>query len=231
MSAKQLPLQWLLRRDATFNNYYAGTNAEVFSLLKKAATGKNSERCIYLYGRSGLGKSHLLQAVCHEMAQHKTIGVYLPLADIHSPDILNGLENYPVICLDDIHTVFLRSMVWEESLFYFYNRVLQQNGCLIFSAHVSPAQLPIQLADLRSRLAGSVIYGIKPLQEEEKIQGLLLCAKERGLELSEEVLKFLLIHHSRGMADLCLALEKLDRASLAYKKRLTLPFVKNILQL
>lgn len=231
MKAKQLPLQWLLRRNATFANFFSGGNAELIYSLKSIADHQPQARSVFIYGREGMGKSHLLQAVCHEMALHQRVGVYLPLAEIHSPDVLQGLEHYPVIGLDDIHTVFLRSMLWEEALFHFYNRALSAGTHLIFSSQVSPSQLSIQLPDLRSRLLGSVIYQIKPLNDAEKMEGLLLCAKERGLNLSEDIIKFLSSHFSRDMKDLCQALDQLDRASLTEKRRLTLPFVKTILQL
>ena len=201
MKAKQLPLQWLLRRDATFANFFPGVNAELIYLLKMIAKGQAVERSLFIYSRKGMGKSHMLQAICHEMASHHSVGVYLPLAEIHSPDILQGLEHYPVICLDDIHTVFLRSVLWEEALFHFYNRALSHGSHLIFSSECSPSQLAIQLPDLRSRLLGSVVYQIKDLSESEKIQGLLLCSRERGLEVSDEIVKFLLSRHYREMSD------------------------------
>ncbi|OGT46288.1 MAG: DnaA regulatory inactivator Hda [Gammaproteobacteria bacterium RIFCSPHIGHO2_12_FULL_41_20] len=225
----QLTLGVSIKEEATFANFYPGKNVELITALKNTASGQG-ERVIYMYSAGGQGRTHLLQACCHYAYQYGLRSVYLSLAGHYSPEILQGLECLSLVCIDDVNRV-AGSTEWEEALFHAYNRILNQGGCLIVTANSVPKLLKLTLPDLVSRLAGGVIYAVQPLSDNEKLQTLVMRAGQRGMTLSEEVGKFLLTHCPRHMTTLFAALDALDKASLAAQRRLTIPFVKTVLQI
>ncbi len=227
----QLPLGLSLRDDASFDNFYPGKNAEIIAALQKTASG-HGEKIIYLCGSRGQGLSHLLQASCHEAARHKVSAVYLPLGQLmlQSPEILHGFESLQLICVDDLQCI-AQSAVWEEAVFHLFNRVYDAGGSIIFTGNDLPKSLPIALPDLVSRLSWGVVYQLHPLSDAEKITVLIRRAQGRGITLSEEVGKYILSHCPRHMTTLFAALDALDKASLAAQRRLTIPFVKEVLEI
>lgn len=227
----QLTLGVGLKDDATFANFYSKKNAQLIATLKKSAAGAG-ERIIYFYGTGGLGCTHLLQASCHEAKLHQLNAVYIPLkssTDI-SPEIFDGLERLPLVCVDDIHRIAGKP-AWEEAFFHAYNRILDAGSRLIVTANVAPKSLPLTLPDVISRLAWGVVYPLYPLTDEEKLHTLVMRAERRGMTLSEEVGRFILNHCPRHMSTLFAALDALDNVSLAAQRKLTIPFVKSVLQI
>lgn len=227
----QLTLGLGLRDDATFENFYPGNNEEIISELKKSAEG-SGERFIYLCGQRGQGCSHLLQASCHYADQHQKRSVYLPLSQLVSlsPAVLEDLESLSLICIDGIHVVAGDS-AWEEALFHLYNRVYDAGSRIIIAAHDLPKAINIQLPDLVSRLSWGIVYQLHSLTDDEKLSALIMRAYRRGISLSEEVGKYILTHCPRHMGTLFAALDALDKASLIAKRRLTIPFVKEVLEI
>ena len=227
----QLPLGLSLKDDASFENFYPGQNGEIVAALKKAAAGCG-EKIIYLCGSRGQGLSHLLQASCHEAARHKITAIYLPLSDLltQSPEMLLGIESLQLICIDDLQ-LLSKSPEWEEEIFHLFNRAHDVGGSVIFAGNDLPKSLQLSLPDLVSRLAWGVVYQLHPLSDAEKINVLILRAQARGITLSEEVGKYILSHCPRHMTTLLAALDALDKASLAAQRRLTIPFVREVLDI
>ncbi len=222
----QLSLGIRLRDDADFENWYLGDNQELLSSLMSLLQSPHWGYLL-LWGVSGSGKSHLLQAATQKKAPHS---FYLPLSDFASlsPAVLEDLDHYTLICLDDIEYVVGDSN-WEEALFHFFNRSQQSCARLVFSIDSLATLAAIKLPDLRSRLASGVTYQIKPLNDDQKLAALQLRARRRGMSLNEEVGKYLLNHFSRDTTDLFKVLEHLDTASLKAQHKLTIPFVKSVL--
>jgi DnaA-homolog protein len=230
-SLVQLPLSLKLKDEATFENFYPGKNSEIISQLKKTASGKG-EKIIYLCSARGDGASHLLQACCHYAYQHHIRSVYLPLKDlIHlSADVLIGLESLDLVCIDDLE-IIAGNLSWEENLFHLFNRVYDAGGRFVFAARHLPKFLPIHLEDLISRLSWGIIYQLIPLVDEEKLNVLKCQADQRGMHLSDEAAKYLLTHCERQMSLLFGILNELDKASLSAQRRLTIPFIKEVLRI
>ncbi len=228
-ASAQLPLNIQLRDDATFESYYPGDNKEAFAAVLQFSEGVG-ERFLYLFGADDVGRSHLLQAACHTARDLGVAAVYVPLSDADklSPNLMQDLENIPMICMDDVHCI-AGKREWEEALFHLYNRVRAQNTCLLLSANASPTQIPIELRDLKSRLSWGVAYQLYSLSDDQKLSALALRAKFRGLTLNRTVGKFLLNHCPRNMSEMFHTLEILDKASLTDQRRLTVPFVKQVL--
>lgn len=227
----QLTLGVGLKDEATFANFYPASNHLLVEVLKKAARGYG-ERVIYFYGAGGDGRTHLLQACCHRAHQHRLRSVYLPLADLLdlSPTMLDSLENLDLICVDDVHMIAGRPL-WEEAFFHAYNRIHDAGKRLIVTANVPPKSLGVALPDIVSRLTWGIVYQLQSLSDDEKLHVLIMRAECRGMTLAEEVGQFILKHCPRHMLTLFAALDALDKASLAAQRKLTIPFVKTILQI
>lgn len=227
----QLALNIQLRDDATFVSFYAGNNREALTAVSETSQGLG-EPFLYLWGQVGAGRTHLLQAACHQAAEKGLSAFYLSFATVlHcSPAMLNSVEEIPLICMDDLESI-AGNVAWEEALLHLFNRIRANQGRLLVTADCAPAYLPMMLPDLKSRLAWGVVYQLHRLTDVQKIEALQLRANQRGLELTKSVGQFLLSRCSRNMAELCAHLEQLDKASLMKQRRLTIPFVKQVLGL
>ena len=234
LESMQLTLGMSLKDGATFENFYAGKNVEIVAWLKKMAVGQG-EHFIYLSASRGQGGSHLLQACCQLASVSQQESVYLPLTHFFASNktppltILEGLDAFPLVCIDDMQ-VIAGVPEWEEAIFHFYNCVQEAGNRMLVAANTLPQHLGLQLPDLTSRLSAGIVYQLQPLNDQEKLFVLIERAKRRGIALSEEVGKYLLTHCPRDMGALLTALDILDKASLSAQRRLTVPFIKEVLQ-
>ena len=182
MKPIQLPLGVRLRDDATFINYYPGANAAALGYVERLceADAGWTESLIYLWGKHGVGRTHLLQAACLRFEQMGEPAVYLPLAELldRGIEILDNLEQYELVCLDDLQAVAGRAD-WEEALFHLFNRLRDSGRRLLIAASTSPRELPIKLADLKSRLTLALVFQI--LRSDEMLLYQVLVAAQRAL--------------------------------------------------
>jgi DnaA family protein len=183
---------------------------------------------LWLFGPAGSGKSHLLQAACAHATTTGLTAAWLPLRAMREegPALLAGFESLDLVALDDIDAI-AGDAGWERGLFTFYNELLERQGRLAATAAAAPAAMPFGLPDLASRLAAARIYRLLPLDETDQAEALRRRAEYRGLELPEETLQFLTRRAPRDFAALCGLLDALDLESLAARRRLTVPFVRD----
>ena len=226
----QLPLTLVLKDGATFDSYYAGPNGEAVAHLRKL-TGTPWEPGMYLWGGPGTGKSHLLQAVCHAAGERGVAAVFLPMraADQFPREALQGLEKVGIVCIDDIHAI-AGDYDWELAVIDLFERIRETGGILVVTGNAMPAQLGLQLTHLVSRLAWGLQLQLQALNEVDKLSALQLRASRRGISLPSESGRYLIRHYGSDMHPLFSALESLDRASLAAKRRLTIPFLREVLK-
>lgn len=229
----QLPLAIQLPDSATFSNLVEGDNGEAISHVQHCLSATESKcdgQAIYIWGASGCGKTHLLQAACHALSDQEAATVYLPLRDHEQldPMMLEGLEGLALVCIDDIDAISGIGC-WEDALFHLYNRMQTRQGYLLLAAHAPPTELDLVLADLSSRLSWGWVFQLQLLNDDEKKQALQLRAHTRGFSLSDEVGDYLLHYFSRDMHALFILLDRLDVASLIEQRRLTVPWVKKVL--
>jgi len=227
---EQLPLGVRLRTTSSFQTFSAGENAALIAALEARARGPRLPP-LWLWGPAGSGRSHLLQASCARAGEEGRRAGYLPLAEPWpGPDMLAGLETLDLVCLDDLDRI-AAGPAWQRPLFALYNELLERGGNLIVSAACPPQALAIGLADLSSRLAAALVWQLRPLAEPEQSAALLARARALGVELGEETLQYLQRRLPRDFGVLCEALDRLDGAALAQQRRLTIPFVRAVLQL
>ncbi|BCA96946.1 DnaA regulatory inactivator Hda [Legionella antarctica] len=227
----QLALTIKLNDEATLSDFNWENNTLLQQQLQNMLTLKE-DRLLYLWGHKGSGKSHILQACCQAVNLTQS-AIYLPLILLKEwgPQTVEGIEDQTLICIDDVHAIGNDS-AWEEALFHLYNKIKdEEKSLLIISGNQPPAMLAINLADLRSRLAWGLVIQLNELSDEEKINTLKLHAFKRGFDLPESVAQFLLNRCSRNMHDLHQLLNRLDDASLAAHRKITIPFVKDILNI
>lgn len=227
---KQLPLPIQLKEPINFDTYCSGENQQIVTALQQLAVGKG-ERFIYLWGEEGSGRTHLMQAVCAQAGAAQLTAVYLPLTELisYTPEIVEDLHSLDIICLDDIDKI-AGNAAWEEQLFYLYNQLLLHKKFLLVSAKTAPKHLNMQLPDLKSRLSSGLIYQLKSLSDADKRKVLQLHAVQRGLNLEDEVADYMLSHYSRDLTHLLTMLKELDIASLSSQRKLTIPFVKVVIE-
>jgi DnaA-homolog protein len=220
---KQLALGVRLRADAVFESFAPGVNAEVVCALQ----GPSSVP-LWLWGASGCGKTHLLQAVCAAAGE---TAAYFPLDRTLAlpPEALVGFETCRVLCLDDVGAV-AGDAAWEQALFRLFNEATELHTRLIFAADAAPRRFDWQLDDWRSRAAACVVYQLHDLDEAGRIEALRLRAAQRGLQLPQETAEYLLRRMPRDLTSLYAILDQLDEASLAAQRRLTVPFIRDALE-
>jgi DnaA family protein len=227
---RQLPLAMRLRERAVFDSFVVGQNAAALAQLQTAATRTGTRVC-WLAGPSGAGKTHLLQASCTCALEAGRQAAYLPLRELleYGPGTLQGWQDAELVALDDIATVIGRR-AWEEALFALYRAVEERGASLVAAAQVRPASLPFALPDLASRFAGALLLTLHGLDEQEQRLALQGRARARGLELPEDSARYLQRHFRRDLPTLCRLLDTIDTAALQAQRRLTVPFIREVLE-
>ncbi len=224
MSQLALPLK--LADHAVFASFLDNGNETLVATLFGIAAGGDGHGC-WLWGAASTGKTHLLQAVCDAAGDS---AAYVPLsmfADIGA-DILDGMASREVICIDDVDLVAGQE-AWESALFTLFNQVSEAGAQLIISAAAAPRECGIGLADLQSRFARLPVFQLHALNEDERVSALQLRSRHRGLELADDTARYLLKRSRRDMASLYEVLDRLDGEALRAKRRLTIPFVRDVL--
>ena len=144
---QQLSLGLQLKAAARFSNFVAGPNEELLGQLQRLADGRG-EPFFLVWGSAGSGKSHLLQAACHQAAGHGRTAVYLALRDHEKfrPGVLDGWDAYELVCLDDLDAIAGQRQ-WEEALFHLYNRIRERGGGLVVSSNSPPCRSTCRICD------------------------------------------------------------------------------------
>jgi DnaA family protein len=232
--SQQLALNLRLKDGSSFSNFLPGPNREALERLRGAiVAAANREKAphnmMFLWGAEGCGKSHLLQAACRLAQELGMAPVYVPLAEAAelSPSLLEDAEKAPLVCLDDMERIAGRAD-WEAALFSLTERMRAAGGMQVGAATVPPARLGLKLPDLTSRLAWGTVYALQPLGDAEKLEAIRLRAQNRGFEMPEDVVQYILSRYPRDMRSLFDLLDRLDRASLTHQRRVTIPFLREL---
>ncbi len=227
----QLVLPLRLADHAVFASFYGEGNESLVATLVHIASGDTDEsrHGCWLWGSEATGKTHLLQAICDRAGDRS---VYIPMSELADagPAILDGLASRGLVCIDDLE-IIAGNADWETALFDLCNQIFDAGGQLIVSATTAPRECPINLADLSSRLSRLPVFHVRPLDDRQRMAALQLRARHRGLELPGDTARYLLKRSRRDMASLYEMLDKLDLEALRAQRRLTIPFVRDVLQL
>jgi DnaA family protein len=220
---RQLLLDWGAAGPPTLDSFVVGRNQELAAILRHIARRETTtldQRFITLWGEAGAGKSHLLYALAAG-GRALYLNADQPAENyVWSPEI-------PLYLLDDCDRLDDDQQI---AAFALYNQIREAGGVLVAAASRPPAQLMLR-EDLRTRLAWGLVYQVQGLSDEEKIDALSKSADARGLVLSPGVLPYLLTHSRRDMQSLSAILDALDRYSLETQRPITMPLLRELLQL
>jgi len=226
--SKQLPLQFEFQSNQNFNTFYPGSNEEVINHLRHIFS--NSEQQIFLWGEAGTGKTHLLQAISQESDLQNKTSFYFCFENnaLPNPEMLNGLDSFDIVCFDNIEQIAENSE-WEHAFFNFFNLHRDANKKLILSAHCPPKFLPIQLPDLKTRMNWGLTLKLSTLSDEQQLNALIHKANDLGFDIPVNVGRFLMSHYARDLPSIWILLDKINHETLAAKRKLTIPFLKQIM--
>jgi DnaA family protein len=225
-----LGLRFPAHESCTLANFVAGPNGETVAALTGCG-GASVFTALWLMGEDGAGKSHLLQGACHAAAARGLGTAYLP-ATLRSVgcEVLDGLGELGVVAIDDV-AQWLGEARLEEALLGLYQQLFDRSATLLVAATCAPAELTFALPDLGSRLRAAQVHRLLPLQDSDRAQALRNWAAQRGLELGDDVLTFIMRRLPRRMDELRAVFQQLDAGALAQQRRLTVPLVKELMQL
>jgi DnaA family protein len=225
---QQLPLGVRLPDREVFTSFLPARNGQAVDHLRRAADAQIAGAS-WLCGAHGAGKTHLLQAVS---AQASTIMLtaYLPMKELArlGVGVLEGLRQIECLCIDDIDQV-VADPDWERALFGVLQGIEESGGRLVAAAESPPALLQWALPDLGSRFAASAVFQLRVLDEVEQQAALQLRARLRGFELPDDTSRWLQRRYPRDMRKLYELLDTLDEAALIAQRRLTIPFIREVL--
>jgi DnaA family protein len=225
----QLPLALRWPAHQRFESFASGSNGAALDLLRVAACTADSA-WLYLAGANGSGRTHLLVATCAAANAAGRSAQYLSLAALRAPrmDAIRGFGGSELLAIDDVDAI-AGDRDAEHALFDLYNGCRAEHATLLFAATAPPALLGIGLPDLVSRLSACTQIALKPLGEDERRTLLSARARARGIELDDGALDWLFARAKRDLASLFDILDRVDSASLAAKRRVTVPFLRNLL--
>jgi DnaA family protein len=249
--SSQLPLALRWPAQQRFDSYVPGGNGVAVALLRDAAASAQAP-WVFVAGAAGCGKSHLLIAACAQADAAGRSAQYLPLrrlradaeAAARSPGgdqsassaartdlagALRALGSGDLLAFDDIDAI-AGDAAAEHALFDLYNRSKVDKSTMLFSAAAPPGQIRIGLPDLVSRLSACAQAALRPLSDDDRRVALRQRAQTRGLTLDDGVLDWLFAHTQRDLGSLTALLDRLDRESLAAQRRITVPFLRQVLE-
>ena len=224
---EQIPLRMRLRDTARLASFVVGDNAQAYAALQ--GSRPSAPLVVWLWGRAGTGKSHLLQAACAAAGERNEAAAYIDVALAPSSAMLEGCDTLGLVCLDGLDVV-AADPDWNAAMFRLHTLLQDGTGRLVVASNAPPASLPFTLPDLRSRLLAADVHQLTELNEAGQCDALRLRAAGRGLELSEEAALYLVHRLPRDMHSLFAVLDQLDEASLAAQRKLTVPFLRNALE-
>jgi len=228
VNVPQLPLALRYPPDQRLETYVDAPPG-LIAQLRAVAVGARAD-WLYLAGNPGSGKTHLALSLCAAAEQAGRQAAYLPLqaAAGRLHDALEALEGRQVIALDGLDAV-AGAREDEVALFDFHNRARSAGVTVLYTARAMPDGLPLVLPDLRSRLSQCVRIALPVLDDAGRAAVLRERAQRRGLAIDDAAIEWLLVHSGRELSGLVALLDRLDRESLAAKRRITVPFLRSVL--
>lgn len=218
------PRQLLLGLDEekpqSFATFVAGPNLELMQFLPLLAAGGTKDKFVYLWGSTGAGKTHLLHALASTPRARYIAHDATPEAFQYSPDTTLYL-------IDDCDKL---SGTAQIDAFALFNQVREHGAMMATAGSAAPAHLELR-EDLRTRLGWGLIYQVQELTDEDKLAALNQAAAARGMNVAAGVFPYLITHFARDMRSLSGMLDALATYSLETKRPITLPLMRELLQL
>jgi len=221
---EQLVLALAAPEAPRLENFLPGRNAELVGLLPSFVAGGVDVTGLLAWGAPATGKTHLLNAAVALARTHGLAAVLIthPLELDDAPKRARGAF-YAIDRIDEA------DVAAAARIFTLFNTAKEYGGRVMAASRSPLASLPLR-EDLRTRLGWGLVYEVQPLADDEKPAALAAYARERGFALGADVIDYLLRHGKRDMRSLLATLEALDRRSLAAKRPVTVPLLREWLQ-
>ena len=229
--AAQIPLRLVVSSGRRFTNFeVTPENAELVDAVRRIATDRTPRR-VLIVGDAGSGKSHLLEAASEAAGARGDAPAFAPMRDWCSQQVeaVRGLGRSGLLCIDDVDAI-AGDRRWEEALLALVEASASRRARVLVSAGAAPSHIPFALADLRSRLGAATLYRLHALDDESRARALRRHASGRGIEIPDDVVGYVLTRHRRDMSSLLALLDRLDHHSMAHQRRLTVPFVRGLVE-
>ena len=220
---KQLAFEFSVPPAPAFENFIPGRNAELLVNLRRLVFSREGERSIYIWGASGSGRTHLLQATVAAARSASAAARFVPCAKEAS--LPNDLSSCDCIAVDNVGNL---DEAGQIALFNACNAMREKGGAFVASGDAPPARLALR-PDVVTRLAWGLVYEVHALSDEEKAQALRRRALELGFTLADEVCGYLLARAPREMSALLAVVDAMDRYSLETKRPVSIALARDLL--
>ncbi len=215
--------------DASLESFYSDRNQPLIEELKHLLSGERTRRVLYLWGESGSGKTHLLDAFCMAAEKATIQNSYVSLKqDLGQLEKLGETHRNTMVCIDDLQHI-IDSEEAQKRIFSLYEKLMSGTGALVVSGSGPLSAIEISLKDLESRLSSGGTFNIYALDDDEKRNALKSRAARRGFSLDDSVVEYIMSHCRRDTKSLFALLDRLDSASLQAQRKITIPFVKTLM--
>ena len=213
----------LLQEEYTFDTFIPGDNSN-FAYNASVAVAKNPGReynPILLYGGSGLGKTHLMQAIgnfiynnggeklkiCYVSAESFTNEFTMSIKEGKTNSFKNKYRNLDVLLLDDIHFLQGKESTQEE-LFYTFNALHEKKAQMVFTCDRPIKEIKNMATRLVSRLANGLCIDLQPPSYETRVAILQKKIDLMNKTLSQDIIEYIAKNIETNVRDLEAALHK-----------------------
>jgi len=229
LAGGQLPLGISLPLETRLEDFVPGPNGDALAACSALADG-DLAGCLFLAGPPATGKTHLLQGLCRQAHANGQASAYLPLdrEALRAPELLDGWADFDLVCIDGLEPV-AGDGDWERALFSVFEGLREHGGRLAVTAGNLPRGLGLSLPDLASRLASGPVYQLSLPDDDTLAEVLRQRLARKGLSLPAESGRWLLRRTRRDLHSLMALADQLDESSLSAKRRLTVPFLRQVL--
>jgi len=228
---RQLILDVRLDNSIALENFiHCASTALTLNALENFLSDNSLIDFLFLWGKKGVGKEYLVQAVNNEFIKNKKKTAFLLISNdrLQLNEVVSELNNIDLLIIENVH-LLPDKMDWEKALFNLINISLSKGLKLLFTSEIFAKDLSIKLPDLKSRLIAFTAVEVPEVSDQEKIFALQESADRKGILLEERTLNYILTHTSRSLSDLLKLLADLDSYSLEKQRKLSVPLVSELL--
>ncbi len=232
-----------INKSFTFDSFVAGSGSKFVYAAAKAVADNPGETFnpLFIYGESGLGKTHLLHAIANHIAQKfPEKKVLYTTSENFLNDLIDSISqkngakfryhyrNVDVLMIDYIQFLKARTQLQEE-FFHTFNELSAQNKQIVLTSDRPPKEIATLEERLRTRFEGGMIADVQPPDMETKIAILKRKALDKKCPVSEEVLELLAKDSGSDVRTLEGRLTKVIFASRLHEEPITVELARKAL--
>ena len=228
----QLIFPFQINQKASFDTFFCSPiNLNLMSRLAEIVISKDAHELI-IHGEEGAGKSFLMQAICNELSSSGKQFAFIPMKKALNmgAEIFQNLASLDAVCIDDLQLMFANED-WETALFNLINECQQSNCSLILSLGGSQPLENTKLLDLLSRIKRMEFIALHAVQDDFFNQAIDFVAQQLDISIEKAELDFLLKHQTRKFSLLVENIIDLDKQAASLKRKITIPLIKETLNI